>query len=67
MKEVIATLEDYFGVPINVTDNRLLECRFTGTYNQPSLQEIIDVLVVSVDLTYTNNNGQYVFFGPGCK
>jgi ferric-dicitrate binding protein FerR (iron transport regulator) len=67
MKEVVATLESFFGVPIEVTDTRLLGCRFTGTYDNPSLQEIIDVLVVSVDLTYSQKNGQYVFFGPGCK
>jgi ferric-dicitrate binding protein FerR (iron transport regulator) len=67
MKEVVSTLEKYFNVPIEVTDSRLLECRFTGNYNDPSLQEIIDVLVVSVDLTYSHKNGQYVFFGPGCK
>jgi ferric-dicitrate binding protein FerR (iron transport regulator) len=67
MKEVVATLEHYFGIPINITDTRLLECRFTGSYEDPTLQEIIDVLVVSVDLTYTHNNGQYTFLGPGCK
>jgi ferric-dicitrate binding protein FerR (iron transport regulator) len=67
MKEVVATLRNYFSVPIEVTDNRLLECRFTGTYENPNLQEIIDVLVVSVDLTYSQKNGQYIFFGPGCK
>jgi ferric-dicitrate binding protein FerR (iron transport regulator) len=67
MKEVVVALENYFNVPIEVTDARLLECRFTGTYNAPTLQEIIDVLVVSVDLTYSHKNGQYVFFGPGCK
>jgi ferric-dicitrate binding protein FerR (iron transport regulator) len=67
MKEVVATLEQYFGIPINITDTRLLECRFTGSYQDPTLQEIIDVLVVSVDLTYTQKNGQYTFLGPGCK
>lgn len=67
MKEVVATLRQYFGVPIEVTDKKLLECRFTGTYEEPDLQEIIDVLVVSVDLTYSQKDGQYIFFGPGCK
>lgn len=67
MKEVVATLRHYFGVPIEVTDPRLLECRFTGTYEKPELQEIIDVLVVSVDLTYSHKDGQYIFVGPGCK
>ncbi|QHT71354.1 DUF4974 domain-containing protein [Rhodocytophaga rosea] len=67
MDKVIRTLEKYFGVPIEVSDERMLECRFTGTFEQPSLQEIVDVLVVSVDLTYTRNNEQYIFTGRGCK
>jgi ferric-dicitrate binding protein FerR (iron transport regulator) len=67
MDKVIRTLEKYFGVPIEVTDERMLQCRFTGTFEQPTLQEIVDVLVVSVDLTYTRNNEQYIFSGRGCK
>jgi transmembrane sensor len=67
MQEVIATLRQYFDVRIEVTDGRLLECRFTGTYDNPDLQQIIDVLVVSVDLTYSQKNGHYTFVGPGCK
>jgi ferric-dicitrate binding protein FerR (iron transport regulator) len=67
MDKVIRTLEKYFGVPIEVTDERMLACRFTGTFEQPTLQEIVDVLVVSVDLTYTRNYEQYIFSGRGCK
>ena len=67
MQDVIATLENYFGVPIKVADPKLLQCRFTGSYTEPTLQEIIDVLVVSVDLVYTNKDGQYTLFGTGCK
>lgn len=67
MDQVVATLEKYFGVPIEVTDERMLQCRFTGTFEQPTLQEIVDVLVVSVDLTYTRSSNQYIFSGRGCN
>jgi ferric-dicitrate binding protein FerR (iron transport regulator) len=67
MDQVIATLEKYFEVPIEITEPQMLKCRFTGTFEKPTLQEIVDVLVVSVDLTYARKGNQFVFSGRGCN
>jgi ferric-dicitrate binding protein FerR (iron transport regulator) len=67
MDKVIATLEKYFDVPIEVSNPKMLECRFTGTFESPELQEIIDVLVISVDLIYTREDDKYILSGQGCN
>jgi ferric-dicitrate binding protein FerR (iron transport regulator) len=67
MDQVIATLEKYFEVPIEITEPQMLKCRFTGTFEKPTLQEIVDVLVVSVDLTYARKGNQFIFSGRGCN
>ncbi len=67
MERVISTLEKYFDVPIEVSNPQLLECRFTGTFESPELQEIIDVLVISVDLVYSREGNKYILSGQGCN
>lgn len=67
MDRVINTLEKYFDVPIEVDNPQMLECRFTGTFESPQLEEIMQVLKVSVDLSYTKKCNKYLLSGQGCN
>jgi ferric-dicitrate binding protein FerR (iron transport regulator) len=64
---VVESLQRYFQVPIAVENPQLLDCRFTGTFEQPELDQILEVLKVSVNLNYTAQGEAYVLSGQGCR
>ena len=64
---VVESLQRYFQVPIAVANPQLLDCRFTGTFEQPELDQILEVLKVSVNLNYTAQGEEYVLSGQGCR
>jgi ferric-dicitrate binding protein FerR (iron transport regulator) len=52
--ETLKTLEDYYKVEFRVTDSLLLNCRFTGTFDKPSLADVLDVFAFGSDISYRN-------------
>ncbi len=66
LSKVVATLEKYFGVTIRTDNPQLLQCRFTGSFERPELEEILEVLKVSANLSYSVNQRQYTLSGQGC-
>jgi len=64
---VVEALQRYFQVPIAVENPQLLDCRFTGTFEDPELDQILKVLKVSVNLNYTAKGEAYILAGQGCK
>ncbi len=67
LEQVIASLEHYFGTPINVQNEAILDCRFTGAFDQPALNNVVEVLSVSMNLRYEYRNGHYLLSGSGCQ
>ncbi len=66
MAEVIESLERYFGIIIEVDDERILNCHFTGNYQNPELKQILDVLKFGLALDIDNQPNSYLFSGEGC-
>ncbi len=67
MESVIATMKSYFGVQIQVKNPQLLNCRFTGTFEKPALEEMVKVLALSINLQVEKQSNQYTFSGQGCN
>jgi transmembrane sensor len=68
LKEVLIDLERYYGVTLDLTKNTLGTCRFTGTFKQADLQEVLQVLEATMQLEYTKqNNEAYFLSGQGCN
>lgn len=67
LNQVFKTLENYFGTKILVNSGKILECRFTGTFDNPDLNQIIEVLSISVDIKHQKQGETYYFVGSGCK
>jgi len=65
--QVIRALENYFSVPIKIENAALLKCRFTGSFEKPAIQEIMNILASSVNLTYKRTDKEIVLSGQGCK
>lgn len=65
-KEVCETLKKYFSVEIEIKDERILKCKFTGYFENPSLEQILSVLEKTLDVKAYLNNKQVVVTGKGC-
>ncbi|MEO9966125.1 MAG: FecR domain-containing protein [Reichenbachiella sp.] len=65
--KVFADLEQYFDVEIAVTNENLKNCRFTGEFKKPNLEEILKIISISADITYSKNNNRYTIDGEGCS
>ena len=63
---IIADLENHFKTPIRLVNQDLAKCRFTGTFKQPTLEEITEVLSVSANLTITKKGNALEIDGTAC-
>ncbi|HYI77341.1 MAG TPA: FecR domain-containing protein [Chryseolinea sp.] len=66
LRTVIKDLEAYFKIDIKIRNEEISHCRFTGSFNQPTIEEIIEALSVSLDLTIAKDNNVYIVDGDGC-
>jgi transmembrane sensor len=66
LDSVIKTLNKYFKKTISVKNNALLKCTFTSTFNNPTWDEVIEALKVSLDLTVLQDKDAIIMDGEGC-
>lgn len=66
LAEVIKDLERYFDVEIEVENNDILRCPFTGAYPNPKIDQLVDVLEFSLDLNVNQNEQKLLLSGVGC-
>jgi transmembrane sensor len=63
---VLGTLENYFEVEFRVSNSAIYNCYFTGTFDQPSINEVLQVLTLSMGISYTKKDNIYTLTGNGC-
>ncbi len=68
LKEVISDLRRHYGVKLEFQNINLQACRFTGTFTNARLEEVLQVLQASLDLTYKKSGAQTIVInGQGCN
>ncbi len=67
MAQVIASLERYFNVDIEVADPSLLECPYTSNFPQPDLEAILTVIGSTIGFEFSKTEGGYLLTGDGCR
>lgn len=67
LSEVISVMERYFDIEIQTVNNELLDCPFTGVYQQPEIEQMIKVLEFSLNLEIKENENILTFSGEGCQ
>lgn len=67
LDQVFADLQEYFDVNISMANNKIKNCRFTAEFKAPNLEEILKIISISANLSYTNNNNRYTIEGEGCS
>jgi transmembrane sensor len=66
-KEVCSDLESYFSITTNTKSNELNNCRFTGSFNKPQLEDVLKVIEVTMNIEHQSSNNTITFSGKGCK
>jgi transmembrane sensor len=67
LEQLAAELERYFNISITIQNEALRNCRFTTSFREPDLQEVLDILAVTGNLTITQAGNRYIISGTGCK
>ncbi|HYC84423.1 MAG TPA: FecR domain-containing protein [Chryseosolibacter sp.] len=66
LDRVLKTVANYFNVELRASDKAILRCHFTGTFGDPTLEEVIETLQEALSLEVRRENSGYVFKGEGC-
>jgi transmembrane sensor len=67
LHQVVESMEHYFDIRIGIEGDKLRDCRFTSNFDNPTLEEVVEALTVSLDLKFDrNDNGTYTVSGKGC-
>ncbi|WP_020597280.1 FecR family protein [Spirosoma panaciterrae] len=67
IKNVLTQLEGRFKVSFRVSNPALYHCRLTANFTQQSLADILDLLCISLDATYTLSGDTIMLEGDGCS
>ena len=65
-EEIETVLEHYFDIEIAMDNEQLGSCQFTGTFHNPTLEEVLQVISVALDVNHSIQDGVYRFSGDGC-
>ena len=66
-EDVLEGLSAHFAIVIATPDPALLSCTFTGTFDNPNLQDVLDALEFSLGFSTTVSDRIYAFSGMGCS
>ncbi|MFL5728083.1 MAG: FecR family protein [Cytophagaceae bacterium] len=66
LSQVIQSLNSYFDNQVIVSDSALLQCSFTGSFENPELEQIISIISVSLNVDYKKEQNRYILSGQGC-
>lgn len=67
LKDVLADVERYFGISVKVENEAMLNCRFTGVFENPTIEGVLQIVSISVNSTYQKDANQYLLLGIGCS
>lgn len=67
LDRLVKTLEAYFDTSIVIRNPDLYNCRFTVSFEQPELEEVLEVLAITGNLTIEKESDTYIISGKSCK
>ncbi|MCG8387779.1 MAG: FecR domain-containing protein [Cytophagales bacterium] len=67
LAKVITRLESWYGVRIVVLNDQILECKINGKHKDSSLEEVLKVIQLLLDIDYELKNREVTLKGGNCK
>lgn len=65
--QVIKTLQNVYQTPVVLSDQKLSECRVTASFNEQSLESVLEVLKITLDLQVKMDGKSINISGNGCR
>jgi ferric-dicitrate binding protein FerR (iron transport regulator) len=66
MGSIISTLSSYYNIEIELADQSIANCRFTGTFQQAELEEVLKTLSLTLGISYEMSGDRIIIKGQGC-
>lgn len=66
LSQVVQDLEEYFGVKIKIANTDLNGCRFTSSFEDPSIEDVLEILTITLDISFKKVDAGYIIDGRGC-
>ncbi len=67
LERIIPLLERQYGVNIVLSNTDLADCRYTATFEEATLEEVLNVLGAVGNLSYQQTGRRVVISGAGCR
>jgi transmembrane sensor len=67
LQEIVRLLDEVYQVRITIADPRLAGCRVTATFDQQSLESVMNVLRATLGISFVNTPGGIVITGNRCE
>jgi transmembrane sensor len=66
LEKLLEDAEGYFGVEFAFEEATISNCRFSGTFDDPTLEELLDALKYILNISYEMQNSKVILKGSGC-
>ncbi len=66
LSEVIAVLSKHFNTKISLENAALNTCRVKLSFENETLENIVDIISVTLNISSRNKDGKIIFSGSGC-
>lgn len=67
LDQLVSMLEKHYDSEIIIEDEALSNCRFTASFEDQDLKEVLEIISITGNLTIDKKGGQYVISGTACK
>ena len=67
LEKLVKTLEQYFDTSISIQNGELGNCRFTASFEDPDLEEVLEIISITGNLTISREKGQIIIAGQACR
>ena len=66
-EDVRKDIESYFSVKIEIESPAIRNCYFTGTFEKPKLDDVLNVMQITMNINHKTEKGKIVLSGTGCN
>ena len=67
VSEIILSLERHFNIEVTVENEAILNCHFSGSFDQPKLNETLNIISFAMNGEFEKIDGNYILKGMGCE
>ncbi len=67
ISEIVPVFEKYFGLTLQIEDTQLLNCHFTGEFENPKPEEVLNILCRTLQVEWNKSSDKTITIkGKGC-